>query len=193
MKLRRFVMLDRDGTINVERHYLSDPRQVELIPGIANGLRQLSEMGLGLAVITNQSAIGRGFSDVSCLDRIHQRLCKLLEVEGVYLDGIYFCPHTAEDDCPCRKPKPGLLELAVQELDFDPQACFVIGDKACDVELGQRVGATAFLVRTGYGVQVADDAMVTPDHVVDGLWEAAQVIQRVLPPDERIVMDEARR
>ena len=184
MKQRRFVALDRDGTIIVERQYLSDPREVELIPGAASGLRQLSETGLGLVVVTNQSAIGRGFFDEKRLDLIHQRLCELLASEGVYLDGIYSCPHMPEDDCSCRKPRPGLLELAAKELDFDPQACFVIGDKVCDIELGRRVGATTFLVRTGYGAQVAAETTVAPDYIVDDLWDAAQVIERLLAADE---------
>ena len=180
MKRRRFVVLDRDGTTIVERHYLSDPLQVELIPGAASGLRQLSEMGLGLAVITNQSAVGRGFFDQARLALIHQRLRELLDAEGVQLDGIYVCPHRPEDACRCRKPETGLLELAAQELGFDPQASFLIGDKAIDIELGQRVGATTFLVRTGYGAQVAAENTVIPDYVVDDVWDAAQVIKRLL-------------
>lgn len=192
MTQRRFVLLDRDGTIIVERHYLSDPCQVELIPGVAHGLRQLSEMGLGLVVITNQSAIGRGLFSRERLHSIHRRLRELLEAEGVYLNGIYSCPHIPEDNCCCRKPQPGLVELAAQELGFDPQASFVIGDKACDIELGQQVGATTFLVRTGYGAQVAADGLVTPDYVVDNLQDAAQVIQSLLSTDERIVMDAAK-
>jgi D-glycero-D-manno-heptose 1,7-bisphosphate phosphatase len=178
------VVLDRDGTINVECQYLSDPDQVELLPGVTDGLRQLHEMGLGLVVITNQSAIGRGFFDEARLGLIHQRLRELLEAEGVYLDGIYFCPHMPEDDCPCRKPRPGLLKLAAQELNLDPQACFVIGDKVCDIELGHRVGATTFLVRTGYGAQVAAKNAVMPDYVVDDVRDAAQVIKRLLTADE---------
>ena len=193
MKRRRFVVLDRDGTIIVERHYLSDPRQVELIPGAASGLRQLSEMGLGLVVITNQSAIGRGFFDKEQLDRIHQRLHNLLEQEGVHLDGIYVCPHIPEDNCSCRKPQPGLVELAAQELNFDPSDSFVIGDKACDIELGRRIGATTFLVRTGYGAEVVADAMITPDYVVDDVQAAVPVIQRILGAKERTVADEVKR
>jgi D-sedoheptulose 7-phosphate isomerase len=185
MKQRRFVVLDRDGTIIIERHYLSDPHQVELVSGAAKGLRRMGEMGLGLVVITNQSAIGRGLFDSGQLDLIHQRLCELLEGEGVHLNGIYFCPHIPEDDCSCRKPRTGLLELAAKELDFNPQVCFVIGDKPSDIELGQGVGATTFLVRTGYGAQVADESTATPDYTVDGLWEAAQLIQRILTPEER--------
>ena len=192
MTQRHFVVLDRDGTIIVERYYLSDPLQVELIPGVAAGLRQLSEMDLGLVVVTNQSALSRGFFDKARLNLIHQRLRELLYAEGVYLDGIYICPHRPEDNCLCRKPKIGLLELAAKELNFDPQASFVIGDKACDIELGQRVGATTFLVRTGYGAQVAAETMATPDYVVDDVRDAAQVIGRLLTTDWRTGTDASR-
>jgi histidinol-phosphate phosphatase family protein len=181
---RRFVALDRDGTIIVERHYLSDPAQVELLPGATQGLRQLQDMGLGLVVITNQSGIGRGFFDGARLALIHQRMCVLLEAEGVHLDGIYFCPHTPEAGCTCRKPGTGLIELAAKELDFWPETSFVIGDQPCDIELGQRIGATTFLVRTGYGAQVAFAAAVAPDYVVDNIWRAAQIIQE-LPTEYR--------
>jgi D-glycero-D-manno-heptose 1,7-bisphosphate phosphatase len=177
MKQRRFVILDRDGTLIVERHYLSDPRQVELLANAASGLRHMRERGLGLVVITNQSGIGRGFFDEARLHRIHQRMNELLEAEGITLDGLYFCPHVPEDNCLCRKPRTGLIELASKELGFHPQDCFVIGDKACDIKLGQRVGATTFLVRTGYGSQELAHEKITPDYVVDNLWEAAQVIQ----------------
>jgi D-glycero-D-manno-heptose 1,7-bisphosphate phosphatase len=177
MMQRRFVVMDRDGTLIVERHYLSDLEQVELLPNVAEGLRQLSAMGLGLVVLTNQSAIGRGFFDEARLEQIHQRLRELLAAEGVQLDGIYFCPHLPDDHCECRKPRTGLMERAAKELGFDPAAAFVIGDKPCDVELGQRVGATTFLVRTGYGAQ--HEGATSADYVVDGVAEAAQVIQGV--------------
>ena len=176
MKHRRFVLLDRDGTLIVERHYLSDPRQVELLANAANGLRHMQEIGLGLVVITNQSGIGRGFFDEAQLHLIHQRMNELLEAEGIALDALYFCPHLPEDNCSCRKPRTGLIELASRELGFDPKDCFVIGDKACDVELGQRVGATTFLVCTGYGTQEITNEIISPDYVVDDLWNAAQAI-----------------
>jgi D-glycero-D-manno-heptose 1,7-bisphosphate phosphatase len=185
MTRRRFVLLDRDGTLIIERHYLSDPQQVELIPGVAAGLRQLKNCQLGLVVITNQSGVGRGLFGQDTLDLIHRRLCELLEAQGVHLDGIYLCPHLPEDKCPCRKPQPGLIELAAKELEFDPREAFVVGDKPCDIEVGRQVGATTFLVRTGYGNQVAAQDMVTPDYIVDGLNEAAHVIERLLAADER--------
>lgn len=192
MSERRFVALDRDGTIIVERHYLSDPDLVELLPGAASGLRQLRELGLGLVVVTNQSPIGRGYFDETRLELIHQRLVELLAAEGVELDGVYFCPHTPDDNCSCRKPRPGMLKLAAQELNFELPDCFVIGDNTCDIELGRRVRATTFLVRTGYGAQVAAESVASPDYVVDDLQGAAQVIERLLATDERTGADEAR-
>jgi D-glycero-D-manno-heptose 1,7-bisphosphate phosphatase len=187
MKRRRFVLLDRDGTIIIERHYLSDPRQIEFLPGAVTGLRHMLGMGLGLVVVTNQSAVGRGFFDEAHLDLIHQRLNELLEAEGIHLEGIYFCPHTPEDGCYCRKPRPGLIERAAKEFDFDLQASFVIGDKPADIELGREVGATTFLVRTGYGAEFADDPTVNPDYVADDLSAAAQTIQSLLDANERRV------
>ena len=179
MSKRRFVLLDRDGTIIVERHYLSNPAQVELLPNAAHGLRQMRDLGLGLVVITNQSGIGRGFFDEMRLQQIHARLAELLAVEGIALDALYFCPHLPADDCACRKPRPGLIESAAQALDFDPPHCFVIGDKACDIELGQRVGATTFLVRTGYGAPEAAHLTRPPDYIVDDLGAAAQIIRQI--------------
>ena len=174
---KRVVILDRDGTIIVERHYLSDPAQVTLLPGAASGLRQLQRMGLGLIVITNQSGIGRGLLDEVRLDLIHHRMRALLEAEGVYLDEIYVCPHLPEDNCQCRKPRPGLLEKAAQDMNFDPRECFVIGDKASDIELGKRVNATTLLVRTGYGNLEISEKRCYPDYIVDDLREAAHVIR----------------
>ena len=180
MNERRFVLLDRDGTIIVARHYLSDPQQVEMIPGSVEGLRLLSQLGLGLAVVTNQSGVARGFFDQPRLDLIHDRMCRLLAAEGVGFDGIYSCPHTPEDNCGCRKPLPGLVEKAARELCFEPREAFVIGDNICDIELGRAVGATTLLVRTGYGSRVAADAQTRPDYVINDLEEAASVIERII-------------
>ena len=177
---RPFVILDRDGTIIVECNYLSDPNQVELIPGVAKSLRDLARMGCGLVVVTNQSGVGRGYFESDQLELIHERLNQLLDAEGVHLQAIYVCTHTPEDHCPCRKPNTGLLELAALELNFDPKTCFVVGDKVSDIEMGRRVGATTILVRTGYGSQSTAQGSAVPNHVVEGLWEASEVIQNTL-------------
>jgi len=180
MNQRRFVVLDRDGTINVEREYLSHPDQLELLPGAAQGLHQLHRLGFGLVVITNQSGIGRGYFGWESLDLIHQRLFAILAAEGIQLDGIYVCPHLPSDGCTCRKPQPELLEKAAREHNFDPREAFIIGDKRVDIELGQKVGATTFLVRTGYDTQLALQLAGVYDYVVDNLANAAGVIEHLL-------------
>jgi len=180
MTHQRFVVLDRDGTINVECEYLSRPDQLELLPGAVCGLRHLRQLGLGLIIITNQSGVGRGYFDEARLDLIHQRLSELLAAENIQLDGIYVCPHHPDAGCSCRKPQPGLLEKAAREHQFKPCEAFVIGDKIIDIELGQQVGATTLLVRTGYGAQVEEQMVVAWDYVVDDLANAAVVIERLL-------------
>lgn len=149
---RRFAVLDRDGTlIEGVQPYVLHPDHVALLPGVAEGLRNLRSLGLGLIVVTNQSAVGRGLMDAARLEEINRRFTELLASHGVGLDGIYVCTHHPDEECACRKPKPGLIEQAAGELNFDPRRAFVIGDDVKDVELGRAVGATTFLVRTGHG------------------------------------------
>lgn len=179
MRMRRFVLLDRDGTLIAERNYLARAEDVELLPATARGLRLLNHLGLGLAVLTNQSGLGRGYFDQAALDTVHTRLSQLLAGEGVSLAGIYVCPHIPEDDCDCRKPRPGLAQRAAAELNFDPAASFVIGDKACDIELGQSLGATTFLVRTGYGA-LHEQNGTRADYVVDDVLAAAHIIRSLV-------------
>lgn len=173
--MKRFVLIDRDGTLNVEKHYLSDPDQLELIPGAGAALKRLQQAGFGIAVLTNQSGIARGYFDLARLEQIHDRLRALLAAEGVTLDGIYLCPHGPDDDCTCRKPLPGMVEQAVAAHGFDPARGYMIGDKEVDVALGRAVGATTFLVRTGHG-RKAEAAGSTADHVVDDLPAAVAII-----------------
>jgi len=175
---RRFVILDRDGTITVERYrHILTEESLELIPGSAKALSRLQADGFGLVIVTNQSVIARGTLNMKRLDSIHQKLVQLLKAEGVTLDGIYTCPHSPSDGCDCRKPKTGLVEMASRDLGFDPRTSFVIGDKASDIELGKNVGAVTLLVRTGYGAKVAAEAKAAPDYTVDDLWSAATVIE----------------
>ena len=174
--LRRVVFLDRDGTIIRERHHLCDPELVELLPGAAEGLRRMRAMGFTLVVVTNQSVIGRGMIDEARLEQIHTRLRRLLRAEGVDVDAIFHCPHTAEDGCRCRKPATRMIDRACEELALGAEDAFVIGDKLCDIALGRAVGAATILVRTGYGSQYSDDA-VQPDYVATDLAEAAEMIR----------------
>jgi D-glycero-D-manno-heptose 1,7-bisphosphate phosphatase len=175
VRSRRFVLLDRDGTLIQERNYLARVEAVELLPGTGRGLRLLSQAGLGLAVLTNQSGLSRGYFDQDALNAVHARLTQLLVNEGVSLAGIYVCPHAPDDGCDCRKPKIGLAQRAAADLHFNPAASFVIGDKPCDIELGQRLGATTFLVRTGYG-SLWERESLQADFIVDDVLAAAHII-----------------
>ena len=177
---RRFVLLDRDGTLIVDRHYLADPEGVELLPGVGTGLRHLRQLGLGLVVITNQSGVGRGYYTVEQVEQVHRRLGQLLAAEQVELDGIYACPHTPEEGCRCRKPATGLVEKAAGELDFEPQQCFVVGDQPCDVELGQRISATTFLVCSADEPDRAAGPALAPDYVVAGVGEMGAILAGLL-------------
>jgi phosphoheptose isomerase len=177
---RRYVLLDRDGTVNTEKNYLSHSNELDLLPGAVEALGRLQEMGLGLAVITNQSGVGRGYFDLQRVESIHERLRELLADGGVHLDGIYFCPHSPVDNCYCRKPAPGMIYQAAAELGLDPRQSFLVGDKLSDIELGKVVGATTFLVRTGYGDQLLKDEEAAADYVVADLQEASTVIERII-------------
>lgn len=179
MKKRRFVLLDRDGTIIVKKNYLSDPDGVRLIPGVLKTLKKLKGMGLGLVVITNQSGIGRRYFDIATLENIHLRMAELLVKDGIILDDIYFCPHTPKDNCSCRKPKAGLVEKARKKHNFDPKLCFMIGDNKGDIELGKNIGAITILVRTGYGGQIEKEG-ISPDYVVDNLKDVLPIIKNEL-------------
>jgi len=177
---RRFVILDRDGTIIEERDHLADPAGVELVPGAARGLSALRRLGLGVVVVTNQSVVGRGLVDEVGLGAIHDRMHALLAEEGEHVDAVYHCPHLPDDGCDCRKPKPGLVERAARDLRFDPRASFVIGDHVGDMALGRRIGATTILVLTGHGRDEVDRAKGDADFVAADLLGAAAIIRDVL-------------
>ncbi len=176
-KSRPFILLDRDGTLNVEKHYLSDPARLELYPGVGAALKRLRERGYGLVVLTNQSGIGRGYFSLEAVGKVHERLRELLAAEGASVDGIYICPHGPDQACDCRKPLPGMANQAMAEFGFDPKTSLMIGDKAADIGLGQAIGAKTILVRTGWGADSEKAGDCAPDAVVDDLTAAVAWIE----------------
>lgn len=180
MTPRRYVLLDRDGTLIAERHYLARIDQIELLPNTVAGLKRLQELELGLVVVTNQSGIARGYFGWPEVTAIHDHLTRLFADHGVFVAGCYVCPHHPEENCSCRKPEPGLALAAAKELHFDPALAVVIGDKPCDIHLGKCLGATTFLVRTGYGTQHAAAGGAGADYVVADILAAAEMIATVL-------------
>ena len=177
---QRYVLLDRDGTVVVEKHYLHDPDELEFSPGAVEGLKKMMGMGLGLVIVTNQAGVGRGYFGEDAVHAVNDRLLKMLAAEGIAVSGVYYCPHAPDDGCDCRKPNPGMAEQAARDLGFDPAQAFMIGDKPADIGTGEAVGATTILVRTGYGAGHEKAGDCAPDHVVDDLNEAAAVIAKTL-------------
>jgi D-glycero-D-manno-heptose 1,7-bisphosphate phosphatase len=169
-------LVDRDGTINEERHHLATADEVALIPGSADALVTLRKLGFGIVVVTNQAEVGRGNLTLAELERIHARLTALLADHGATVDAIEVCPHRPEDACDCRKPKPGMALRAAARLGFDPGATVVIGDHLADLGMGRALGATTILVRTGHGADAEPDAGDLADHVADDLAGAVAII-----------------
>jgi D-glycero-D-manno-heptose 1,7-bisphosphate phosphatase len=178
---RRFALVDRDGTINVERDHLTEPEELELIPGSAAALRRLrDELDVGIVIVTNQAHVGRGLLAAERLEEIHARLRELLRADGAAADAIVHCPHPPEDGCGCRKPAPGMALEAAARFGFDPQRAFVVGDHAADVGMGRAIGATTFLVRTGHGAEEQLRADGLADHVVADLAAAVDIIATLI-------------
>lgn len=180
------VFLDRDGTINQEVGYIRDLDNLALIPGAAEAIRQLNQMGIPVVVVTNQSGVARGYYPESWMEQLHGRLKTLLAAEGAQLDGVYYCPHLPDGevpeysfDCDCRKPEPGMLEQAAKDLNLDLSNSFMIGDKATDIDVGLRVGCKTILLRSGYGEQVLKGEyqhIPQSDYVFDSLIESYEQI-----------------
>lgn len=154
---RAAVFLDRDGTINRHKGYISDPQALELIPGAADAIRKIHKAGYLAVLITNQPVVARGECSLEELDKIHCRLEALLGAESAYLDGIYVCPHHPDAGypgenrkykvvCSCRKPKPGLILSAAKEMQIDLKRSFMVGDSLTDVRTAENAGCRPVLL-----------------------------------------------
>lgn len=169
--LRPAIFLDRDGTINVEKHYLHKAADWEFTPGAPAAIRALNQAGYLVLVVSNQAGIARGFYGAREVDTLHAHVDGLLAAEGARIDGYYCCPHHpdfgAVRDCDCRKPKPGMLLRAAQEHGVELRRSWMVGDKRIDVEAGRAAGARPLLVATGYGAKerasVGDDVPYAAD------------------------------
>lgn len=144
---RSALFLDRDGTLIVDVGYPRDPDRVELVDGAADALRAL-QRDHALVIISNQSGIGRGLIREDEARAVHARVIERFKASGVTFAGAYYCPHTPDDRCRCRKPAPGLIEDAARELDLDLGRSFMIGDKPSDLEAGRAAGCR-YVVRLG--------------------------------------------
>jgi D-glycero-D-manno-heptose 1,7-bisphosphate phosphatase len=174
----RAVFLDRDGTITESANYVDRVEQVVLIPQAAQALKRLQDAGYKLFIITNQSGVGRGYFTHEAVESIHAHLNEQFGRAGVRFDRYYVCPHHPEDDCACRKPKPKFLLDAAREHGLDLSRCYMIGDRASDIQTGINAGVRTVLVLTGGGRDTLAQQVVKPDHVANDIAEAAGWILR---------------
>jgi D-glycero-D-manno-heptose 1,7-bisphosphate phosphatase len=172
----RAVFLDRDGTLIEDVGYPRDPDDVRLVDGAAEALARLAAAGFRLVVVSNQSGIGRGLVDPDEAQAVHDRLVSEFERRGIAFDGAKYCPHAPDEGCECRKPAPGLLLAAAQELGLDLESSFMIGDKQSDVEAGRRAGSRAVLLARAEGN--SNDA----DYVAADWSDAVNFILRFQEP-----------
>jgi rfaE bifunctional protein nucleotidyltransferase chain/domain len=149
--VEKIVCLDRDGTLIRDVPFLNDPAQVELLPGVGEGLAELQRLGFALVLITNQQGIALGYYGVREFIAVNQAMFRLLEPFGVKISRIFFCPHSAAEACACRKPNALLLEQALAWYGVKPENAYMIGDRSQDVEAGDRAGCRSILVGGGDG------------------------------------------
>ncbi|MEP6887497.1 MAG: lipopolysaccharide heptosyltransferase II [Nitrospirales bacterium] len=176
------VFLDRDGTVNRDTGYITSPQELDLLPGVVEAVARLNQAGARVVLVTNQSAIARGFITVDQLKTIHAVLLTRLEAGGARLDAIYFCPHHPDDGCRCRKPQTAMIHRAVADLALDLSRAYVIGDQPRDIELARHVGARGVLVLSGQtpreAVHDREPSGIAPHFVAEGLGDAVAWIFR---------------
>lgn len=168
------VFLDRDGTICVDVSYLRTVDQVELLPRAAEAIKLLNERKIPVVVVTNQSGVARGYFTEDTIKEANKRLEELLVVESAHIDAAYYCLHSPDEGCSCRKPRTGMAEEGAKKFGIDFKNSFVVGDKATDIELGKNIGAKTVLVLTGSGKE--EKGKSNSDYIADDLYDAVGII-----------------
>jgi len=160
----RDILFDRDGVLIEDRHYLSDPAQVTLLPGVVQALRRLSMSGCRLFVVSNQSGVGRGYFSLESVQACNVRLAQILAAHGVHFSDMLLCPHSPEEDCACRKPQTGMWDVLRERHGLYATHTVMIGDKLDDVRFGRAAGLYTVLVLSGKGrAQAAGLGLPLPD------------------------------
>lgn len=150
--MRPAVFLDRDGVINENHHdYVKSWAEFAFLPNVFEPLQRLAQSQFAIVIISNQSAIGRGLTSVAAVEDINRQMVAEVARRGGRIDGLYYCPHRPDENCTCRKPRPGLLQRAAAHLNLDLARSFLIGDAVSDVEAALNAGCHPILVLTGRG------------------------------------------
>jgi D-glycero-D-manno-heptose 1,7-bisphosphate phosphatase len=172
----KLVILDRDGVINFDSdQYIKSPAEWRPIPGSIEAIARLHQAGYRIAVATNQSGIGRGLFDMATLNAINDKMMEMVFRQGGRIDALFFCPHTATEECGCRKPRTGMLEEIASRYHTELKAVPVVGDSLKDLQAAETVGAQPMLVLTGKGVRTRDEGgLPRRTQVFDDLADAAR-------------------
>jgi D-glycero-D-manno-heptose 1,7-bisphosphate phosphatase len=181
----RAIFLDRDGTLNVEDGHITSPERFRLYSFAAEAVRLINQSGWKAIVLTNQSGIARDYFTEAALTEIHELMRESLRLQGAWLDAIYYCAHHPDYgpppyrlDCDCRKPKPGLAEMAARDFNLDLNRCYVIGDRYRDIQAGHAAGARGVMIMTGFGREEYETDRPhwprQPDHVAEDLLDAVK-------------------
>jgi D-glycero-D-manno-heptose 1,7-bisphosphate phosphatase len=161
---RKLVILDRDGVINVDSDaFIKSPDEWVAIPGSLEAIARLNQAGYRVAIASNQSGIGRGLFDMAALNAMHEKMNRAAAAVGGRIDAVFFCPHTQEDECECRKPKPGMLQQIVERFEIDPEGTPVVGDSLRDLQAGAALGFATHLVLTGKGQETLAGGNLPPN------------------------------
>lgn len=175
--MNRAVFLDRDGTINVDVGYLSDPSELVFIKGSKEGVKLLKDNGFFVFIVTNQSGVGRKYFSLKKLEAIHERLLSEFARDGINIDGIHFCPHHPDEKCRCRKPQPKMVLDIAKKMDIDLGKSYFVGDKLIDVHTGKNAGCKTILIDAGINLHIEDEEdWIQPDFICKDLLSAAKWI-----------------
>lgn len=174
----KLVILDRDGVINFDSpQFIKNPHEWNPIPGSLEAIALLNQSGFRVALATNQSGIERGLFDMATLNAIHDKMHRALAQFGGRIDALFYCPHAAEANCSCRKPKPGMLEEIARRFAMDLKDVPNVGDSLRDLQAGEALGTQNILVRTGKGTKtLAEGNLPENTWVCDDLADAVQRI-----------------
>ena len=170
MTSMKLIILDRDGVINFDSdQFIKSPDEWKPLPGSLEGIARLTQAGYRVVVATNQSGIGRGLFDMHTLNAIHDKMHKACAQVGGRIDAVFFCPHAAEADCTCRKPKSGMIDAITERYSVNLSGVPSVGDSLRDLEASARLGAQPILVLTGKGTKtqakggLPEGTLVYPD------------------------------
>ncbi len=174
----KLVILDRDGVINQDSdNFIKNPNEWIPIPGSLEAIALLNQSGFRVAVATNQSGVSRGLFDMATLNSIHDKMHRELALVGGRIDAVFYCPHSADDHCDCRKPKPGMIKEIGKRFSLELNEVFAVGDALRDIQSFANAGCKPVLVRTGKGETTLKSGNLPENTLVFAdLNEAAQHI-----------------